>query len=105
MSFDTGAACCVVLASQGYPGEIKKDLPISGLEEVAKMHNIKVFHAGTKKDGEQVITTSGRVLGVTAYSPFGIEQARNHAYEAASRLSIPGGFHYRKDIGSKAIKK
>ncbi len=105
MSFDAGSACCVVLTSPGYPGEFKKGLPISGLEEVSKMHNIKVFHAGTKKDGEQIITTGGRVLGVTAYSPFGIEQARNLAYEAAYKLSIPGGFHYRRDIGSKAVIK
>lgn len=98
-----GAACCVVLASKGYPDDYKKGLEISGLEDAGKPNNVKVFHAGTKKENGQILTSGGRVLGVTSYSQNGIIDARNLAYEAVSKINIPGGFHYRKDIADKAL--
>ena len=103
MKFKPGASCCVVLASQGYPGDYKKGLPISGLDE-ANLPNVKVFHAGTKLDGGRIVTDGGRVLGVTAYSESGISGAQKLAYEAAKRIDIPGGFHYRRDIADKAFR-
>jgi phosphoribosylamine--glycine ligase len=106
MEFNPGAACCVVLASPGYPESYKKGLAISGLDEAGGMPGVKVFHAGTKFDenNEHVILTSGgRVLGVTGYSPEGIAGAQRLAYDAVSKIDIPGGFHYRKDIANKAL--
>ena len=102
--FREGAACCVVLTSRGYPGDYKKDLPISGLDEANGVPGVTVFHAGTKRNLEgQIVTSGGRVLGVTGYSPNGLREARERAYEAVSKISIPGGFHYRTDIASKAL--
>ncbi len=107
--FKPGAACCIVLASNGYPGLYEKGLPISGLEQLAKIENtgqLKIFHAGAKvnpDNSDQLLTAGGRVLGVTGYSNNGILDARQIAYGAAERINIPGGFHYRKDIANKAI--
>ena len=105
VEFNPGAACCVVLASQGYPEEYKKGLVIEGLEDADRVNGVKVFHAGTRRlDNGRIVTSGGRVLGVTGYSPNGIADAQRLAYEGASKINIPGGFHYRKDIASKALK-
>ena len=104
VQFNAGAACCVVLASQGYPEGYKKGLSVQGLEEVSRLDGVKVFHAGTVFEDGKVLTSGGRVLGVTGYSSKGIKEAQRLAYDAVSRISIPEGFHYRTDIGSKAIK-
>ncbi len=104
MEFNPGASCCVVLASQGYPKNYKKGLVISGLDDAEKVSGVKVFHAGTKLEKDQILTAGGRVLGVTAYSPNGIADAQKLAYESVSKISIPEGFHYRKDIANKALK-
>lgn len=98
----SGFSCCVVLASNGYPGYYKKYLPISGLEEAEKIENVKIFHAGTKKEGNGLYSIGGRVLGVTGYSLNNIEEARKNAYKAISKIKIPGGFSYRKDIAKQA---
>ena len=106
MEFNPGAACCVVLASQGYPSnEYKKrlGLKISGLYEASKINGVKVFHAGTEQKNGEILTSGGRVLGVTGYSPNGIADAQKLAYEAVSRITVPDGFHFRKDIASKAL--
>ncbi len=99
----SGAACCVVLASQGYPINYKKYLPISGLENAEKIENVKIFHSGTQKEGDIVFSNGGRVFGVTGFSPNNIEDARNKAYEAISKIKILGGFSYRKDIAQILI--
>ncbi len=90
------AACCLVLASGGYPLDYKKGYPISGLEEAGK--TAVVFHAGTKlgEHGEY-LTNGGRVLGVTALGDT-LEQAIANAYAAAKPISFPG-MHFRTDIG------
>src|SRR3989344_8718727 len=72
MEFNPGAACCIVLASQGYPERYNKRLPISGLEDANRVKGAKVFHAGTILDNNQILTSGGRVLGVTGYSSSGI---------------------------------
>ena len=66
LQFEDNAAVCVVLASEGYPVAYEKGLPISGLEEFAKQEGYYCFHAGTKFEGEQIVTSGGRVLGITA---------------------------------------
>ncbi len=90
------AACCLVLASGGYPLDYQKGYPISGLEDAGR--SAMVFHAGTKsgEDGE-LLTNGGRVLGVTALGDT-LEQAINNAYAAASLISFTG-MHFRTDIG------
>src|SRR5262249_682493 len=66
-------------------------------EEVAKLHDVKVLHSGTKRDGEKIITSGGRVLGVTATGD-SLDAALERAYEAASKIHFDG-MHYRRDIG------
>ncbi len=105
LDLNPGAACCVVLASQGYPGKYVGGLEITGLDGVKKIPGIKVFHAGTKLVDGKIVTDGGRVLGVTAYSPSGIVEARAMAYEVIPRIKVPGGFHFRKDIGEKALRQ
>lgn len=92
---------CVVMASGGYPGSYAKGRPITGLEAAAQLPNVKVFHAGTAfKDG-QIVTSGGRVLGVTALGG-DIVSARAAAYEAVALIHFEGAQH-RRDIGSKAL--
>jgi phosphoribosylamine--glycine ligase len=94
---------CVVIASGGYPGNYEKGKPISGLDEAGKIDGVKVFHAGTKKQDGKIVTSGGRVLGVTACG-IDIENAIKKAYEATSKISFDGSF-YRKDIGKKALER
>ena len=95
------AAVCVVMASAGYPGDIRKGDAISGLEEAAQLENVYVFHAGTTiKDGA-CVTSGGRVLGVTARGTT-VSEAIDRAY-AAVRCITWEGVQYRKDIGKKAL--
>ncbi|MCI9587636.1 MAG: phosphoribosylamine--glycine ligase [Oscillospiraceae bacterium] len=94
-----GAACCVVLASGGYPVRYQSGFPISGLEEAAKA-GATVFHAGTKRDENGTyLTAGGRVLGVTATAADLPEAVRN-AYAAAARIHF-NDVHFRHDIGQK----
>ncbi|NPA15940.1 MAG: phosphoribosylamine--glycine ligase [Deferribacteres bacterium] len=97
------AAVCVVMASGGYPGKYEKGKEIHGLDEVAKMERVKVFHAGTKKVDGKFVTNGGRVLGVTALGK-DIKEAVDRAYEAVSKISWEG-VHYRKDIAKKALRR
>ena len=96
VKWKSGAACCIVLASGGYPVEYQKGYPISGLEEAGK--SAVVFHAGTKKaDNGDVVTNGGRVLGVTATGDT-LPQAIANAYAAAKPISFRD-MHFRTDIG------
>lgn len=97
------ASVCVVMASGGYPGNYAKGKPISGLEEAAKLPNTKVFHAGTTRTGDEVVTSGGRVLGVTALAK-DLESARVAAYAAVEKIHFEGA-QFRKDIGLKAMQK
>jgi len=89
------AACCLVLASGGYPLDYQKGYPITGLEEAGK--SAVVFHAGTAEKDGQIVTAGGRVLGVTALGDT-LEQAVSGAYAAAKRISF-SNMHLRTDIG------
>ena len=102
IDWDPRPSVCVVLASKGYPGSYEKGKVIYGLDEVEKMKDVVVFHAGTAKQGEKFVTAGGRVLGVTALGD-SIEAAIERAYEAVSKISWEG-MHYRTDIGAKALK-
>jgi len=95
--WDERAAVCVVLASGGYPGKYEKGKPITGIPD-AEQTGAVVFHAGTKREADQVLTNGGRVLGVTALGE-GIEGARSAAYAAVERIAFENS-HSRKDIGS-----
>ena len=102
LEWDDRAAVCVVLASGGYPGKYEKGKVIHGLDEVEKMKDVMVFHAGTALKDGKFVTAGGRVLGVTALGDT-IKEAIDRAYEAVSKISWEG-MHYRKDIGQKALK-
>jgi phosphoribosylamine---glycine ligase len=95
------AAVCVVMASGGYPGSYAKGKPIAGLEDASRLPNIKVFHAGTAKVGDQVVTSGGRVLGVTCWA-HDLRSAQAAAYAAVERIQFEGA-HFRRDIGAKAL--
>ena len=91
-----GAACCLVLASGGYPASYPKGLPITGLEEAGK--SAVVFHAGTARNEQgEIVTNGGRVLGVTATAG-DLEAAIAGAYAAAKCIHFDG-MHFRNDIG------
>jgi len=93
------AALCVVLASGGYPHGYEVGKAISGLERVDP--DVLVFHAGTKRDGEALVTSGGRVLGVTALGAT-LAEAQQKAYANAARIRFEG-MHYRTDIGNRAL--
>jgi len=101
-----GLAVCVVLAAEGYPGKVRSGDAIVGLAPDGQLaggeHEIAVFHAGSKRDGERLITSGGRVLGVTATGD-DLEQARARAYAGIGRITWPG-MHFRKDIGLRGRK-
>jgi len=100
--WSSDASCCVVMASDGYPGSFVAGKKISGLEQAAQLTNVKVFHAGTSKRDDGVYTSGGRVLGVTARAPK-LSDAITKAYEAAGMIHFEG-MQYRKDIGARALK-
>jgi phosphoribosylamine--glycine ligase len=97
MHWKPGASACVVMASAGYPGKFETGREIHGLAEAAKLPEVKVLHAGTKRLGEQIVTNGGRVLGVTATGR-GLPEALDKAYQAVGSIQF-GGMHYRLDIG------
>lgn len=96
IEWEPKSACCVVLASEGYPGKYPKGLPITGIAEAEKIDDVIVFHAGTKSEGEQVVTNGGRVLGISATGNT-LEEARQQAYKAAKLVEFEGK-QFRKDI-------
>jgi len=96
------ASVCVVMASGGYPGNYAKGKLIRGLDEAAKLPNVKVFHAGTALKDGQIVTNGGRVLGVTALGK-DLKTAQAAAYAAVERIHFDGK-HYRHDIAAKALR-
>jgi phosphoribosylamine---glycine ligase len=97
------ASVCVVMASGGYPGTFAVGKRISGLSEAGAVEGVKVFHAGTSRNGRDFYTSGGRVLGVTARAA-DLKTAVDRAYEACGKISFDGA-HYRKDIAGRALKK
>lgn len=100
---DSRATVCLVMAAGGYPNSYAKGKVISGLNDVSKMKDVFVFHAGTSFSGKKIATSGGRVLGVTAIGD-NVEKAIKKAYTAADKISWDKAF-YRKDIGQKALDR
>jgi len=98
-----GASACVVASSAGYPGSYKTGIPITGLEAAGRIPGVQVFHAGTSLQDGQIVTSGGRVLGVTAAAET-LEQALTRAYDALAEIRFEG-MYYRRDIGHRARKK
>jgi len=102
ISFDPRPAVCIVLAAGNYPSRPRTGDVIEGLEDAARAPHVQVFHAGTKLDDQgRVVTSGGRVLGVTAAGN-SIRDARDCAYQVASLIRWPE-MHYRKDIAARAL--
>jgi phosphoribosylamine--glycine ligase len=93
------ASICVVMAANGYPGEPQRGTEIRGLDEAASDPEVKIFHAGTRRDGDRVLAEGGRVLGVTATGN-DLVAARDRVYRAVDAIEWPGGF-CRRDIGKR----
>jgi phosphoribosylamine--glycine ligase len=108
-----GASACVVASSSGYPGSYETGLPMTGLDDAARVPGVQVFHSGSAHSGSahsgsaqadcQLLTAGGRVLGVTAAAP-SLEEALARAYEAMALIHFDG-MYYRRDIGHRALKK
>jgi phosphoribosylamine--glycine ligase len=97
------AAVCVVMASEGYPGDYRKGDEITGLDQAAELPDLYVFHAGTAEKGGVCVTNGGRVLGVTALGAT-VKEAIAAAYQGVSRIAWRG-VQYRSDIGKKALER
>ena len=97
------AAVCVVLSSEGYPDEPQIGKEISGIDEAVDLGQVVVFHAGTKQSDGKLVSSGGRVLGVTASSA-NLSGACDLAYQAVSKIQFDG-MHFRTDIGRKALEQ
>ena len=96
------ASVCVVMASGGYPGSYAKGNAIRGLDDAAALPDTKVFHAGTARTPEGIVTNGGRVLGVTAWAK-DLRAAQAAAYTAVEKIRFDGA-HWRRDIAAKALR-
>ncbi len=102
LEWDPRPAVCVVMASGGYPGSYRKGDAIGGLAAAAELAELTVFHAGTRRAGDAVVTDGGRVLGVTGLGP-DMAAAIRRAYEGVAAIRWKD-VHYRRDIGHRAVK-
>jgi phosphoribosylamine--glycine ligase len=101
--WSTDASACVVMASGGYPGKTQTGQPISGLEQAAEVEGVQIFHAGTKLSEGKIVTSGGRVLGVTARGR-DLQAAVERAYQAVGRIRFEG-MQYRRDIAYRGLKQ
>jgi phosphoribosylamine--glycine ligase len=100
----SAAAVCVVMASAGYPERYEVDKEIKGLDAL-NSDDIIAFHAGTKREADRIVSTGGRVLGVTAIEQSGnLEKAIDEVYKSVDKIKFDGAY-FRRDIGQKALKK
>ncbi|HEY2461129.1 MAG TPA: phosphoribosylamine--glycine ligase [Candidatus Acidoferrum sp.] len=97
-----GASVCVVMASGGYPGKFSTGKRIEGLDAAGRVNGVTVFHAGTQREGDAVVTSGGRVLGVTAVAEL-LAEATRAAYDAVGQIRFDG-MQYRKDIAADALR-
>ncbi len=93
------SSLCVVMAGNGYPGEPQRGSEIRGLDAAGSDPKVKIFHAGTRRDGDRLLADGGRVLGVTALGS-NLAEVRDRAYTAVDRIDWPDGF-CRRDIGQR----
>jgi len=98
LTYRDEAACCVVMASEGYPSSSPLGREITGLDEASALDGVQVFHAGTRRHEDRIVTSGGRVLGVTALGE-DVAAARARAYEAVERISFNGA-RFRTDIAA-----
>ena len=103
MDWDDRPAVCVVMASGGYPGPYEKGKVITGLEAAGAMEDVIVFHAGTAKKDNDVVTNGGRILGVTALGS-DVKGAIDRAYRAVGKISFEKAY-CRRDIGHRALER
>jgi len=103
LEWDKRPCICTVLASKGYPDAYEKHKEILGLDEVKKMKDVLVFHAGTICENGKIFTNGGRVLGVTGLGK-DIRAAKESAYEAIDKIKFDG-VYYRRDISDKALRR
>lgn len=103
LEWDNRDCVCVVCTAGGYPGKYETGKEIFGLEDLDKMNDVIVFHAGTKFQANKIVTSAGRVLGVTGLGD-SIKNAIDNTYAAVQKLSFEG-MHYRRDIGAKAMRR
>ncbi|MGB7021114.1 MAG: phosphoribosylamine--glycine ligase, partial [Xanthobacteraceae bacterium] len=96
-------ALTVVMAAKGYPGNYARGTVIEGLDEAAAVEGVEIFHAGTRQEGGKILANGGRVLDVSAIGKT-VNEARDRAYEAVSRIRWPEGF-CRHDIGWRAVER
>ncbi|MCB4767475.1 phosphoribosylamine--glycine ligase [Ancylobacter sp. Lp-2] len=101
VSMAPDAAITVVMAARGYPGSYEKGTPINGVEVAGATPGVHVFHAGTRREGTQLLANGGRVLNVTAIGA-NVAEARERAYDAVARIDWPEGF-CRSDIAWRAL--
>ncbi len=101
IEFENGTACCVIIASGGYPQKTDTGHMISGLFE--DTDDSFIFHSGTKRDGDTLINSGGRVLGVVGKAPF-LQNAIDLAYSGVRRIDFANAF-YRNDIGQRALTR
>jgi phosphoribosylamine---glycine ligase len=92
-----------VMAAKGYPGAYARGSEIRDVAEAEAMPDVRVFHAGTRRDGGRILADGGRVLNVTATGRT-VADAQGRAYAAAERIDWPEGF-YRRDIGRRAVEQ
>lgn len=102
LQWEPQACICVVLASAGYPGKYETGLPIEGLSEAAE-DGVLLFHSGTRREDDRILTDGGRVLGVTALGT-SLSAAKDRAYRAAEKIRFKGRY-FRGDIGAKALAR
>ncbi len=102
IEWENEAAVCVVIASGGYPGPYKKGEIITGIKQAEQLQDVIVFHAGTALAGKDIVTSGGRVLGITALGA-NIEQAIDRAYKAVGEIHF-NKIYFRSDIADKALK-
>jgi len=103
LKWKAASSVCVVMASGGYPGNYAKGKPILGLADAAKLPDTKVFHAGTARNGDEIVTNGGRILGVTALGG-DLKAARAAAYAAVEKINFDGA-QFRRDIAAKALRQ
>ncbi|MBF0162685.1 MAG: phosphoribosylamine--glycine ligase [Magnetococcales bacterium] len=103
IDWDPRPALCVCMVAGGYPGAYRSGLPIAGLQAAAHQPDVEIFHAGTRRQGEQVVTAGGRVLGVTALGAT-VAAAQQRAYEVVQGIQWEE-VYYRRDIGYRAVQR
>ena len=103
MELDARAACCVVMASDGYPTKYEQGFPIYGIDDAEALGDVTVFHAGTDERDGQLLTAGGRVLAVTGVDR-DIQSAIKRAYKAIDTITFENQY-CRRDIGYQALAR